>query len=55
MAKNEKKPEPTPKPNNSIPESKIQKIPPTPRPSKGIRVRLRLKAIKQGVKKGERK
>ena len=53
MAKNEKKPEPTPKPNNSIPESKIQKIRPTPRPSKGIMVRL--KAIKQGVKKGERK
>ena len=53
MAKNEKKPESTPEPSKGIPTSKMENIPPTPKPSKGIRVRL--KAIKQGVKKGERK
>jgi len=38
MAENKKKPESTPKPSKDIPKSKMQNIPPTPKPSKGMRL-----------------
>lgn len=38
MAENKKKLESTPKPSKDIPNSKMQNIPPTPKPSKGMRL-----------------